>query len=134
MDDAWYAVGYAWQVAGYSSAVEAVTAKAADGTFPAKLTTDGTTKPYATRLWNEPLVVYRDTSDRLVCVTDVCPHRSAPLSMGTVEDGRLTCFYHGWAFGEGGKCEDVPTQRSNPNGNEEAMGKFRERVTDCQRR
>ena len=131
MDDAWYAVGYAWQVAGYSSAVEAVMAKAPDGSFPTKVSSDGTTKPYATRLWNEPLVVYRDASDDLVCVTDVCPHRSAPLSMGTVEGGRLKCFYHGWAFGEGGECVDVPTQRSNPNGSEEAMAKFRDRVTDC---
>ena len=29
--------------------------------------------------------------------------------MGEVEDGKLRCFYHGWAFGEDGNCVDIPT-------------------------
>jgi len=29
--------------------------------------------------------------------------------MGDVEGGKLRCFYHGWAFGEEGRCTDVPT-------------------------
>ena len=29
---------------------------------------------------------------------DVCPHRSAPLSDGDIEDGQLTCASHGWVF------------------------------------
>ena len=66
-------------------------------------------KPFATRLWGEPLVLYRDGQGEAVCVRDVCPHRSAPLSMGEMQDGKLRCFYHGWAFGKQGACEDVPT-------------------------
>lgn len=31
-------------------------------------------------------------------VPDRCPHRGGPLSEGTVEDGKLTCPWHGWAF------------------------------------
>ena len=64
---------------------------------------------FATRLWNEPVVLYRDAKGEPVCVRDVCPHRSAPLSMGDVSDGVLRCFYHGWGFSEGGQCVDVPT-------------------------
>ena len=40
---------------------------------------------FATRLWGEPLVLYRDAQGEPVCVRDVCPHRSAPLSMGDVQ-------------------------------------------------
>jgi nitrite reductase (NADH) small subunit len=27
-----------------------------------------------------------------------CPHFGAPLSDGTVEDGRVVCAWHGWSF------------------------------------
>ncbi len=69
----------------------------------------GTDLPFGTRLFGEPLVLYRDAQRQPVCVTDVCPHRSAPLSMGEMENGMLRCFYHGWGFGSGGKCVDIPT-------------------------
>mmetsp|Transcript_16891 Transcript_16891/g.31489 ORF Transcript_16891/g.31489 Transcript_16891/m.31489 type:complete len:504 (+) Transcript_16891:88-1599(+) len=66
-------------------------------------------KLFATRLFGEPLVLYRDSEGNAVCVRDVCPHRAAPFSMGDVKDGVLRCFYHGWGFGENGKCVSVPT-------------------------
>ena len=56
--------------------------------------------PYATRLFGEPMVIYRDISGNINAVADACPHRSAPLSMGDMKDGTLRCFYHGWGFGE----------------------------------
>ncbi|KAL1496239.1 hypothetical protein AB1Y20_016202 [Prymnesium parvum] len=86
-DDMWYAVG-----------------------FSAGLVAD---VPFATRLWGEPVVLYRDSEGQAVCVKDVCPHRSAPLSMGTMEDGVLRCFYHGWAFGTAGECQNIPTLRTD---------------------
>jgi len=81
----------------------------------------GTDKPFATRLWGEPLVLFRDPAGEAVCVRDVCPHRSAPLSMGDVSQGTLTCFYHGWSFGAGGKCVNVPTIPAERRPNLEAM-------------
>jgi len=81
----WYAVAYDWQIE--------------QGDI------------HATRLWGEPLVIYRDTDGNLVASKDNCPHRSAPLSMGKINDeGRLECMYHGWGYGKGGKCEHIPTQ------------------------
>lgn len=100
-DNTWYAIGYPWQIDGYETAVEAALDEGKEK--------KQATKPFATRLWGEPLVVYRDGSGELVALADVCPHRSAPLSMGTVEDGKLVCFYHGWKFGKKGECTDVPT-------------------------
>ena len=71
------------------------------------------------RLWGEPIVLYRDADAEVVCVTDLCPHRSAPLSMGEMDGGKLRCFYHGWAFGKDGACVSIPTA----NGDAAAPGK-----------
>ncbi len=39
---------------------------------------------------------------------DLCLHRGAQLSLGSVEEGRLTCAYHGWRYGEDGACDRIP--------------------------
>ena len=39
---------------------------------------------------------------------DRCPHRSYPLSLGCVVDGRLVCPYHGYQFDAAGRCVDIP--------------------------
>lgn len=63
----WYAVAYPWQI--------------------------NDKETFSTRLWGEPLVLYRDTQGTLVCAKDVCPHRSAPLSMSKMNsDGQLECM------------------------------------------
>ncbi|KAH8072014.1 hypothetical protein JL721_3921 [Aureococcus anophagefferens] len=90
---AWYAVCYDWQLE----------RQAGDDGDELGFT------PYATRLFGEPLVLYKDASGSINCVADACPHRSAPLFMGRVgDDGNLRCFYHGWAFGAEGERVDVP--------------------------
>ena len=93
-ENTWYAVAFPWQVDGFKSPTDAV----------ANRKDKKDMKPFATRLWGEPLVIYRDSNRELVAMTDVCPHRSAPLSMGRVEDDELVCMYHGWRFGEKGDC------------------------------
>jgi phenylpropionate dioxygenase-like ring-hydroxylating dioxygenase large terminal subunit len=65
--------------------------------------------PHAVRLLGEALVVWRTPSGDLVAAPDRCPHREAPLSAGAVTDGVLTCPYHGWRFGDGGRCVEVPS-------------------------
>ena len=89
-NNTWYAVGLSEQIAG--------------------------DRLLGTRLWGEPMVVYRDAAGEATCVRDLCPHRSAPLSMGELEDGVLRCFYHGWAFGAKGECVDVPTVKDKKGG------------------
>ncbi|MDX2381942.1 MAG: aromatic ring-hydroxylating dioxygenase subunit alpha [Acidimicrobiia bacterium] len=54
-------------------------------------------------------VIWRTANRALVAVRDRCPHREAPLSYGTVESGCLHCPYHGWSFGDGGRCVGVPS-------------------------
>ncbi len=89
-----YAVAFPWQIDGYKTPIDAV--------MNHKGEKDN--QPFATRLWGEPLVIYRDSKGELVAMADVCPHRSAPLSMGRVENDELVCMYHGWKFGEKGDC------------------------------
>ncbi len=93
-ENAWYAVAFPWQIDGYHTPVDAVWGRKEKKSM----------KPFSTRLWGEPLVIYRDSNGDLVSMTDVCPHRSAPLSMGTIENDELVCMYHGWRFGEKGEC------------------------------
>lgn len=65
--------------------------------------------PVAVRLLGRDLVVWRSTSGDVVAAPDRCPHREAPLSEGTVEDGCLVCPYHGWKFADEGRCVEVPS-------------------------
>ncbi|MEX0846780.1 MAG: aromatic ring-hydroxylating dioxygenase subunit alpha [Ilumatobacteraceae bacterium] len=65
--------------------------------------------PVEVMLLGTKVVVYRDADGALVAAPDRCPHREAPLSKGSMRDGCLVCPYHGWAFGEGGRCVDVPS-------------------------
>lgn len=66
-------------------------------------------KPHGFKLLGEPLVLYRDKNGKAVCSQDLCPHRSAKLSLGAMRDGNIECMYHGWQFGEQGKCQKIPS-------------------------
>jgi hypothetical protein len=41
-------------------------------------------KQHGFKLFDEPLVLYRGKDEKIVCVQDLCPHRSAKLSLGIV--------------------------------------------------
>ncbi len=54
---------------------------------------------------NEPIVFYRKEDGGIAAITDRCPHRFVPLSMGKLLAGdRVQCIYHGLEFGAEGKC------------------------------
>lgn len=44
----------------------------------------------------------------LVAFADQCPHRLAPLSIGSGDGASLRCGYHGWEFDRGGICTRIP--------------------------
>lgn len=47
--------------------------------------------------------------DRYFAVDNACPHRAGPLGAGAIEDSRIFCPLHGWAFDlASGKCMDRP--------------------------
>ena len=61
-------------------------------------------KPLARTMLGEPLVLYRDSAGAPVALSDTCPHRFAPLSLGRRDGDTLQCPYHGLVFGKNGIC------------------------------
>lgn len=65
-------------------------------------------KPYSFSLYDEPLIIFRNSAGILVCLKNLCPHRAAKLSDGQIIDGKVECLYHGWQFGTDGECLHIP--------------------------
>ncbi len=66
--------------------------------------------PFATRVLDQPIVVYRDHQGRAAALEDRCCHRGVELSKGRVtKEGQLACAYHGWEYDCAGKCTHVPS-------------------------
>ncbi len=61
----------------------------------------------AARLLGVDLVLWSDKGETHAWL-DLCRHRGAKLSLGTVRDGCLVCPYHGWCYDGGGACVQVP--------------------------
>ncbi|WP_438391885.1 aromatic ring-hydroxylating dioxygenase subunit alpha [Caballeronia sp. DA-9] len=60
------------------------------------------------------IVFYRTQEGHPVALQNRCPHRSFPLSKGTLEGDTVRCGYHGLAFDTAGLCVDVPSQNVIP--------------------
>lgn len=58
----------------------------------------------------ESIVLFRALSGAPVALANRCPHRFAPLSLGTLEGDLLRCGYHGIKFDCSGKCVEIPGQ------------------------
>lgn len=71
--------------------------------------TDVADAPIKVTLLGSDYVVWRTGRGDVLAAPDRCPHREAPLSEGTVEGGCLVCPYHGWTFGDEGRCVEVPS-------------------------
>jgi phenylpropionate dioxygenase-like ring-hydroxylating dioxygenase large terminal subunit len=65
------------------------------------------TTPFATRLLDVNLVLYR-LAGGLCASVDLCPHRGTRLSLGRINDGNLICPYHGLQFDARGVCVKIP--------------------------
>ena len=66
-------------------------------------------------IMDEDIVVYRTEAGRAVALTDECPHKRLPLSMGKLKGDAVECGYHGLTFGCDGKCLRVPGQSNLPS-------------------
>ncbi len=64
-----------------------------------------------TRLAGHNLILVRGFDGAIRCFFNVCPHRGAALlraPAGRLEQDRLQCFYHLWAFDTAGRCTKIP--------------------------
>jgi len=73
-------------------------------------------KLVARTLLEEPVLLYRGESGRVVALDNRCCHRGAKLSNGRMEGDDIRCMYHGLKFDPGGKCIQIPGQDNIPKG------------------
>jgi phenylpropionate dioxygenase-like ring-hydroxylating dioxygenase large terminal subunit len=65
-------------------------------------------KPAGLMRLGEPLVLWRESRGKVVCITDRCPHRAAQLSLGWIQGDCLVCPFHGLRFDSAGNCVLIP--------------------------
>ena len=65
-------------------------------------------QPLAVTVWQQPIVLYRDTQGQVHALADRCPHRFVKLSRGQVVGDAIECAYHGWQINANGNCIAVP--------------------------
>lgn len=65
-------------------------------------------QPLYRKIVGEPLLMLRQSDGTAAVLSNVCPHRFAPLHLGQVEDDRVRCGYHGLQFDTTGRCVENP--------------------------
>jgi len=81
--------------------------------YPVAFSHEITDRPYATRLLDERVVLYRLSDGSVAVAKDICFHRGVPLSLGHVENDEIICRYHGLRYDREGRCVCIP---AHPNG------------------
>jgi phenylpropionate dioxygenase-like ring-hydroxylating dioxygenase large terminal subunit len=81
--------------------------------YPVAFSREVTHIPYAVRLLDERVVLYRISDGSVVAARDICYHRGVPLSLGHVEGDEIVCKYHGLRYDPTGRCTCIP---AHPNG------------------
>jgi phenylpropionate dioxygenase-like ring-hydroxylating dioxygenase large terminal subunit len=76
--------------------------------YPVAHSHEVTSKPLATRLLDERVVVYRLSDGSVAAARDICYHRGVPLSLGHVEGDEIVCRYHGLRYDREGRCTCIP--------------------------
>jgi vanillate O-demethylase monooxygenase subunit len=79
--------------------------------------------PLGVTLLGKRLVI-AELDGALVALDARCPHRSASLACGAVDEGTLRCAYHGWRFDAAGRCVDIPSMPGGPIPARAAVGAY----------
>jgi phenylpropionate dioxygenase-like ring-hydroxylating dioxygenase large terminal subunit len=64
--------------------------------------------PVPFKLMGEDIVLFTGPDGVPAALADRCCHRTAKLSKGWVDQGELTCGYHGWTYNAAGRVTRVP--------------------------
>src|SRR5580658_10750511 len=63
--------------------------------YPVAFSHEVKDKPFAAKLLDERLVIFR-VNGQVTVARDLCLHRGAPLSAGWIEGNEIVCAYHGF--------------------------------------
>lgn len=77
--------------------------------MPLARTSEVADRPTRVEAAGRLLVLFRNNEGDAVALDARCPHRGTLLDLGDVVDGTIRCPYHGWRFGDGGVCVDIPS-------------------------
>jgi nitrite reductase (NADH) small subunit len=70
----------------------------------------------------------------IVVLDGICPHDGGPLGQGMIEEGRVVCPYHGWAFDvKNGSALHDPNEKVRIFEHEVRNGEFLVRPPDHSR-
>lgn len=61
------------------------------------------------RLYDLPILLWRDQNYNVHALADVCSHKKSPLEVSCFHKNELTCPYHGWRYDEQGKLLEIPS-------------------------
>jgi phenylpropionate dioxygenase-like ring-hydroxylating dioxygenase large terminal subunit len=75
--------------------------------YPVAFSHEVKDKPFAARLLDERLVVFR-LHGKITVARDLCLHRGAPLSAGRIDGDEIVCGYHGFRYNSEGQCTCIP--------------------------
>ena len=79
-----------------------------DGWYCAGFSSEFVQEPIERIFLDQPVVMYRAQDGKLVALSNICPHRFAPLHPGKLENDVISCPYHGLAFNREGRCVHNP--------------------------
>ena len=71
-------------------------------------------KLLARTILEEPVLLYKGDSGRVVALDERCCHRGAKLSKGRLEGDCVRCMYHGLKYDPTGRCVQIPGQDNIP--------------------
>ena len=81
-----------------------------DGWFPAELSRHlPPGHVVQSMLHGQELALWRSSVGTVQAWENRCPHRSVRLTLGFVANDQLVCRYHGWRYGQDGRCAGVPS-------------------------
>lgn len=69
--------------------------------------------PLRVTLLAHNFVLFRN-DEGIHCLSDLCCHRGASLSIGVCKDNQLECPQHGWLFNGAGQCTLIPAGIKTP--------------------
>ncbi len=60
-------------------------------------------------IYGIPILLWKDYSNKISAVADVCSHKRSPLLVSDFTKNEITCPYHGWKYNQKGTLIEIPS-------------------------